>query len=90
MIPQSNPDRDADRGITKDLCAWVNQLSLNDIPEDVRTRAKYLMLDGFGCAIVGAHLPWTEKAAEAIFEMESPGDCVVWGYAKVKILIRNQ
>ncbi|KAJ5124319.1 uncharacterized protein N7515_008144 [Penicillium bovifimosum] len=82
MIPKSSPEKDADLGITKHLCAWVNQLSLNDIPEDVRTRAKYLILDGFGCAIVGAHLPWTEKAAEAIFEMESPGDCVVWGYEK--------
>lgn len=83
MTPESSPKKDADDGVTKQLCAWVNQLSLEDIPEDVQTRAKYLILDGFGCAIVGAHLPWTEKAVKAVFEMESPGNCVVWGYDKV-------
>lgn len=89
MISESSPKRDDD-GITKQLCRWVDQLSLNDIPEHVRTRAKYLILDGFGCAIVGAHLPWTEKAAEAIFEMESPGNCVVWGYDKVNLSINHR
>jgi len=90
MIPASSSKRDADGGVTMQLCKWVERLSLKDVPEDVLTRAKYLILDGFGCAIVGAHLPWTEKAAEIIFEMEPPGDCVIWGYDKVNNLMKHE
>lgn len=90
MALEPSSKSDANEDVTKYLCAWVNQLSLSDIPDDVRTRAKYLILDGFGCAIVGAHLSWTEKAAEAIFAMESPGNCTVWGYDKVKHSIKYQ
>ena len=70
-------------GATKQLCSWIHNLSLEDIPDEVKTRAKYLILDGICCALVGAHLPWTEKAANALFTIEPPGDCVVWGYNKV-------
>lgn len=89
MSLKSSSKSGANEDVTKHLCAWVNQLSLSDIPDDVRTRAKYLILDGFGCAIVGAHLSWTEKAAGAIFEMESPGNCTVWGYDKVNIQLNT-
>lgn len=70
-------------GVTKRLCSWIHALSLDDVPEDVKTRAKYLILDGLCCALVGAHLPWVEKAANAVFAMESEGECAVWGYNKV-------
>jgi aconitate decarboxylase len=86
MMPKTGSTEYTDYSVTQHLCEWVNHLSLNDIPEEIRTRAKYLILDGFGCAIVGAHTPWTEKAAEAIFEMESPGNCAVWGYNRVMTL----
>jgi aconitate decarboxylase len=86
MSHESSSKPDNTRSVTKDLCSWINQLSLNDIPEEVQSRAKYLILDGIGCALVGAHLPWTEKAADAIFEIESPGNCLVWGYDKVCLL----
>ncbi|GAE00238.1 conserved hypothetical protein [Paecilomyces variotii No. 5] len=69
-------------GVTHRLCSWVNGLTLEDIPEDIRTRAKYLILDGLGSAIVGAHLPWTEKAVNIVLDMEPAGDCLVWGYDK--------
>lgn len=74
-------------GVTKQLCEWIQNVSLDDVPEDVRTRTKHLILDGLACAIVGSHLPWTETAAEAIFDMESPGNCSVWGYERVFHLI---
>ncbi|KAJ9301713.1 hypothetical protein DTO217A2_7550 [Paecilomyces variotii] len=73
---------ESDEGVTHQLCSWVDGLTLDDIPEDLKTRAKYLMLDGFGCAIVGAHLPWTEKAVSIVLDMEPAGDCLVWGYGK--------
>jgi aconitate decarboxylase len=70
-------------GVTKQLCEWIQKVSLDDVPEDVRTRAKHLILDGLACAIVGSHLQWTETAARAVFDMESPGNCSVWGYERV-------
>ena len=76
-------------GETGKLCNWVHNLSLKDIPEEVLTRAKYLILDGLACALVGAHLPWSEKAANAIFEMEPPGECIVFGWDKVCLNYHN-
>lgn len=67
-------------GPTAELSSWVSSISLEDVPEEIRTRAKYLILDGLACGLVGAHLPWSEKAANAIFDMEPPGDTTVIGW----------
>jgi aconitate decarboxylase len=67
-------------GVTKKLCQWIQDINLEDIPEDVRLRAKYLILDGLACAFVGSRLPWTETAAQTVFSMEPTGNCKVWGY----------
>ncbi|CAK7234882.1 hypothetical protein SBRCBS47491_009099 [Sporothrix bragantina] len=55
---------------TGQLCTWVSSLTFDAIPVDLRTRAKYIILDGVACGLVGAHLPWSEKAAAAIFDLE--------------------
>lgn len=78
MIP-TKPDHES-AGVTKKLCQWIQDINLEDIPEDVRIRAKYVVLDGLACAIVGSRLPLTETAAETIFSMEPVGNCKVWGY----------
>ncbi|CAL5873592.1 uncharacterized protein PFLUO_LOCUS7873 [Penicillium psychrofluorescens] len=80
VSPPNQPS--SGEGATKQLCSWINRLSLDDVPEQVKTRAKYLILDGLCCALVGAHLPWVEKATKAVFAMEPAGDCLVWGYDK--------
>jgi aconitate decarboxylase len=67
-------------GATGKLCNWAHSLTLSSIPTNVKTRAQYLLLDGIACALVGAHLPWSEKAANAIFEMEPAGDSEVVGW----------
>lgn len=67
--PAINPEvRDSD-GPTGKLCNWVHSLSLSDVPEEIQTRAKYLILDGIACALIGAHLPWSETAARAVFSL---------------------
>ncbi|MCJ1474645.1 hypothetical protein MMC13_003305 [Lambiella insularis] len=73
----SNPN-----GATGKLCQWAAALQLSDVPEDVQTRAMQIVLDCIGCGIVGAHLPWSEIAAQPIFDMEPPGDCSVMGWNK--------
>ncbi|RDW92720.1 MmgE/PrpD family protein [Aspergillus mulundensis] len=75
-------DNDTQPGVTRHFCSWVEGLTLEDIPEDIKTRAKYLILDGVGCALVASHLPWTEKATSIVLGMEGEGPCPVWGYDK--------
>ncbi|KAH9208834.1 hypothetical protein DL95DRAFT_428481 [Leptodontidium sp. 2 PMI_412] len=41
-------------GPTGQLSLWLSPLTLSDIPESIKTRAKYLLLDGVGCALVAA------------------------------------
>jgi aconitate decarboxylase len=69
--------------ITKNLCKWIHALRLDDVPREVVTRIKYLILDGVGCALVGTHLPWSETATNAVLCMEGEGSCSVWGWGKV-------
>ena len=70
-------------GPTGKLCVWIDSLSMASIPEDVKTRAKFLLLDGVACALVGAHLPWSEKATNVMLDMDPAGDCLVFGWDKV-------
>ncbi|PVI02561.1 putative immune-responsive protein [Periconia macrospinosa] len=69
-------------GLTAKLCEWVGALQLSDVPEEVVTRTKYLILDGLACAIIGAHLPWSETGTKAVLSMEAAGSCSVWGWEK--------
>ena len=70
-------------GVTSQLCDWISSLKLEDIPEDVRTRAKYLVLDGLACALNGAHVPWSEHATQAMLAFEEPGQHALFGWDNV-------
>jgi len=72
--PASDP-----AGPTGRLATWVADLTLDDIPQAVVERAKHLLLDGVGCALVGAQLPWSRIATDAVLGLESRGDTVVIG-----------
>lgn len=74
QAPPSAPDQ-----ATGKLCNFVAGVELDDIPQEVKTNAKYLILDGIACALVGARLPWSQTAVEAIVDMEGPGNCTVIG-----------
>lgn len=81
-----NPDQPMDpSGPTGKLCLWIESITLSSIPESIKTRAKYLLLDGIACALVGAHLPWSEKAASVVLEMEPAGNCAVFGWEKASL-----
>ena len=66
--------------ITKRLVHWSLGLKMADIPQRVQDRAKMIILDGVGCGLIGAHLPWSEVAAKAVFEIESAGPCSIFGW----------
>ncbi|WP_194925006.1 MmgE/PrpD family protein [Catenulispora pinisilvae] len=74
MSAPSNP-----AGVTGRLAAWIHDLAWDDVPGHVRTRAAHLLLDGLGCALVGAQLPWSRLATEAVLGIEGSGDAVVIG-----------
>jgi 2-methylcitrate dehydratase PrpD len=70
----SDPD-----GPTGKLATWVADLTLDDVPQDVVERAKHLLLDGIGCALIGSQLPWSRVATGAVLDLENKGDVVVIG-----------
>ncbi|GAA4383707.1 MmgE/PrpD family protein [Tsukamurella soli] len=66
-------------GVTGRLATWIHDLTWDDIPAHVRTRAAHLVLDGLGCALVGAQLPWSRLATEAVLSIEGDGAATVIG-----------
>ena len=66
-------------GPTGELATWVADVTLDDVPRDVVERAKHLLLDGIGCALIGSQLPWSRVATGAVLELENKGDVVVIG-----------
>ncbi len=69
-------------GVTRTLSGWLADLSLDQVPESARERARLVTLDGIGCALVGAHLPWSRTAVEAVLPLEGIGDCPLIGWGK--------
>jgi 2-methylcitrate dehydratase PrpD len=67
------------QGPTGTLASWVANLSLDDVPATVLERAKHLLLDGLGCALIGAQLPWSRVATEAVLGIDGRGDTVIVG-----------
>ena len=66
-------------GPTGKLATWVANLTLDDVPQNVVERAKHLLLDGIGCALIGSQLPWSRVATGAVLDLENKGDVVVIG-----------
>jgi aconitate decarboxylase len=67
-------------GTTARLASWVAGFSVGQAPPDVVERAKLLLLDGIGCALVGAKLPWSRTAVAAVTGFEGRGDVPIIGW----------
>jgi len=67
-------------GATGALAQWLANFSLDDVPQSVIERAKDVVLDGLGCALVGAKLPWSKIAVDATFSFEGSGSSPVIGW----------
>nr|POE93233.1 cis-aconitate decarboxylase [Quercus suber] len=70
------------QAVTKILSSWIHSTPLSSIPPEVVTRAKYLILDGIACALVGARLPWSETAVRAFLKFEPAGACTIIGWGR--------
>jgi 2-methylcitrate dehydratase PrpD len=67
-------------GPTGRLCDWLAAFRWEDAPASARERTLALTLDGLGCAIVGAQLPWSRTAAELVRQFEGRGDRSIIGW----------
>ena len=69
-------------GPTGQLATWLAETSLADVPTEVSNRARYLLLDGIGCLLVGAQLPWSRIAVEAVTALDDTGTSMIAGWDK--------
>lgn len=76
-LPSGNISGD---GPTQELAQFLAQTTLSDIPEEVITRTKHLMLDGFGCGLLSAKLDWSCRAVTALRTLDGDGNATVWGW----------
>lgn len=68
--------------VTSELARWLAEVQLRDIPREVRERAAHILLDGTGCALVGARLPWSDAATDALCGLEGEGGAALIGRAQ--------
>src|ERR1700758_4877538 len=67
-------------GPTGRLSCWLANTTLDDVPPTVRERAKHLILDGIGCALVGAQLPVSRTGVNAVTALDGAGDAALIGW----------
>ena len=70
-----------DNPYTRGIAQFVSSLTYDAIPEEVRTRAKLVMLDALGCALYGADLEWTRILQKTLSGVDTTRQCNVWGTA---------
>jgi aconitate decarboxylase len=64
---------------TRAIAQFVSQLRYDDIPDDVLTRIKLLILDSLGCALYGTALEWSEILRATLAKFDATKACRVWG-----------
>ncbi|HUE26711.1 MAG TPA: MmgE/PrpD family protein, partial [Solirubrobacteraceae bacterium] len=69
-------------GPTGRLATWLSATTLTDVPASVRERAKYLLLDGVGCALVGAQLPVSRIGVDGVLAFDPAGSGVLVGWGE--------
>ena len=68
----------SDNRYTHGLATFVSNLQFEQIPREVVTRIKLLMLDSIGCAIYGANLEWCRILQKALGDIDDTRACGVW------------
>ena len=67
---------------TRRIADFVSQLRYEQIPENVRERAKLLILDSLGCAIYGAKLEWCRILQKTFGDLDASRTTSIWGTAQ--------
>ncbi|MBI4192585.1 MAG: MmgE/PrpD family protein [Betaproteobacteria bacterium] len=61
------------------MVEFLLSLKLEDLPADLIREARTRLLDGLGCGLYGAVMPWGKIAAEVVYEEQSRGAATVYG-----------
>ena len=64
---------------TRAIAQFIAQLRYEDIPDEVITRIKLLILDSLGCALYGSGLEWSRILRTALVQLDATKACRVWG-----------
>lgn len=73
--------------ISQQLAAFTTQLKVEDVPQQVRERAKHLMLDSIGLAFATVKLPYATSTLAAMEELGT-GESTVFGHRQ-KLALRD-
>jgi 2-methylcitrate dehydratase PrpD len=77
-LSKDHTDNPATRGVAE----FVANLQYEQIPEDVRHRAKRLILDALGCGLFGANLEWSRILQDRLATLDATRSCAIWGTGK--------
>jgi aconitate decarboxylase len=67
---------------TRAIAQFVAGLRYEDIPAEVVTRIKLLILDSLGCALYGSDLEWSRILRATLAAVDTSQGCRVWGTAE--------
>jgi aconitate decarboxylase len=68
---------------TRAIAQFIAQLRYEDIPAEVITRIKLLILDSLGCALYGSDLEWSRILRATFAKLDTTKACRVWGTAEL-------
>ena len=68
----------ADR-INEGLSQFIAQLKYEDIPVEVTTHLKNILLDSYGCGLFGSTTPWMKIYKDVLLKMSDRQEASVWG-----------
>ena len=80
--PSSSPSRPSRLSRSGRMVEFLMSLKLSELPPKVVGEARIRLLDGIGCGLYGAAMPWGRITAETIYEEGSQGAATVYGNKK--------
>lgn len=70
---------EVDNRYTRGIARFIANLRYEDLPAEVRHRAKLLVLDGLGCGLYASDLQWSTMLRETLMEADATRQCAIWG-----------
>ena len=64
---------------TRALGAFIPAVRDLELPEDLLSWNKLVILDALGCGVLGSHLEWTNRVRETLLATEGSGRSRLWG-----------
>ena len=68
-----------DNRYTRGLARFVANLRYEQLPAEVRHRAKLLILDALGSGLYASDLHWSTLLRETLMAVDSTRECAIWG-----------